>query len=63
MPESGLVTKELYDKIGLDDVEKRGYYKSTKIREVTFVVDYRAGSNCIEVTYNVGALQGYDSLE
>ncbi len=63
MPESGLVTRELYDKIGFDDVEKRGYYKSTKIREVTFVVDYRAGSNFIKVTYNVGAIRDYESLE
>jgi hypothetical protein len=63
MPESGLVTRELYDKIGFDDVEKRGYYKSTKISEVTFVVDYRAGSNFIKVTYNVGAIRDYESLK
>jgi hypothetical protein len=62
MPESGLVTNELYEKIGCDKVEARGYYKSTKIREVTFVVDYRAGSNFIEVAYSVGAIQGCDSL-
>lgn len=60
-PESGLVTRELYKKIGFDDVEKRGYYKSTKIREVTFVVDYcSARSNFIEVTYSVGAIRDYN---
>jgi len=58
-PESGLVTRELYKKIGFDDVEKRGYYKSTKIREVTFVVNYRARSDFIEVTYSVGAIRDY----
>jgi len=63
MPESGLVTSKFYDKIGFDDVEKRGYYKSTKIRDVTFVVDYRACSDYIKVAYNVGAIQGYDALE
>jgi hypothetical protein len=60
-PESGLVTRELYKKIGFDDVEKRGYYKSTKIREVTFVVNYRARSDFIEVTYSVGAIRDYKS--
>jgi hypothetical protein len=34
-PESGLVTSELYQKIDFDDVKRRGYFKSTKIREVT----------------------------
>lgn len=63
MPESGLVARELYDKIGFDDVEKKGYYKSTKIREVTFVVDYRSNYNSIKVTYNVGAIRDYVSLE
>ncbi|CAN5971722.1 unnamed protein product [Sphagnum jensenii] len=62
MPESGLVTRELYDKIDFDDVQTRGYYKSTKIREVTFVVDYIARQR-IEVTYNVGAICGYASLD
>ncbi|CAK9228130.1 unnamed protein product [Sphagnum troendelagicum] len=62
MPESGLVTRELYDKIDFDDVQTRGYYKSTKIREVTFVVDYIARQR-IEVTYNVGAIRGYASLD
>ncbi len=63
MPESGLVTSKLYEKIGFENVKKRGYYKSTKIREVTFVVDYRAGSDFINVAYNVGAIRGYDALE
>jgi hypothetical protein len=61
MPQSGLVA-EWCDKIGFDEVKARGYYKSTKIREVTFVVDYSAGSEFIEVAYNVGAIQGCDSL-
>lgn len=30
MPESGLVTQELYDKIGLDEVEERGYIRVLK---------------------------------
>ncbi|CAK9274109.1 unnamed protein product [Sphagnum jensenii] len=61
MPESGLVTRELYDKIDFDGVHTRGYYKSTKIREVTFVVDYKEGE-LIKVTYNVGAICGYESF-